>query len=115
MMKNTLIVIAEEAVNAYRTCMMEHFYADMNYLQPIEFAKDLEQFGRDLQILCGAPSVALPAFRSQFGCGSTMMMLSDEQCTQLENWHTNNEEFRIAIFKQDGSAVGIVEQKNICW
>jgi hypothetical protein len=114
MMTNTLIVNADQAVKAYRSCMMEHLYADMDYLHPTEFAGDLKQLAQDLLAFDSGVN-SLATFRNHFRNGSTMMFLDDKSFDQLETWHNEGAEFRIALFKEDGSPVGIVEQKDITW
>jgi hypothetical protein len=115
-MKNTIIVIAEQAVKNHRTCMMDHLYVDMEHIEPGNFAGDLIQLGTDLKnFLSPDNRIALNTFRDHFRTGSTMTLVDPEAFDQLEAWDNNNEDFRIAIFREDGSAVGIVPQENICW
>ena len=113
-MTNTLIVIAEKLASNYRTNMMEHLYSDMDSYDPRDFAGDLIQLGNELrELLNSNDRVALSAFRSQFKAGSTMMMLDSKDFDRLEAWDNNKEDFRIAIFRQDNTAVGIVENEDI--
>ena len=113
-MKNTLIVIAEQAVKNYRTNHMERLYCDMNDLSLDEFASDLIQLGKDMNALL-TPHVSLAKFRDEFRVGSTMLMLEHKEFEQLEVWDKNKEEFQIAIFREDGTAVGIIDQAHINW
>lgn len=115
-MKNTIILIAEQAVKNYRTCMMEHLYVDMEHIEPGDFAGDLVQLGTDLKnFLSSDNRIALDTFWDHFRTGSTMTLLEPEDFDRLEAWEANNEDFRIAIFREDGSAIGIVPQESICW
>lgn len=103
----TLIVTAETLVKNYRINMMEHLYIDNNEsVDSKEFAVDLQNLGND--ILGMLSPMALSTFRSLFQQGSTMMMLSPDDFDQVEQWNRDHQDFRIAIFKQDGYPVGIV-------
>ena len=110
----TLIVFAEQLVSNFRTNMMEHLYADMEFNDNKTFAQDLIQLGNDvLALLSTNNRDALNAFRNQFKYGSTMMMLDTKDFEQIEAWDKNKEEFRIVIIREDNTAIGLVEQSDI--
>jgi hypothetical protein len=116
MMKNTLITNAEDMICLYREAMMDFLNDTQGDNNFSEFAEDLIRLGRTIIKLSSKdPSVALDAFRTELGCGNTMMMFRSNQFDQLEVWSKANEDFRVVIFREDGSPVGIVEKKDINW
>lgn len=115
-MKNTLILITDKLIARYLDCMSEHLRDAQDEQHPVDFANDLIEFGTTLKALCSTNNhTALEAFRQEFGVGYTMMMLDDEESKQLEAWSEAKEEFRVALFREDGSAVGIVSDKFLNW
>jgi hypothetical protein len=116
MMKNTLILLTDKLVARYLDCMSEHLWDTQDELHPAEFANELIQFGTTLKNLSSSNNdTALNTFRQEFGAGFTMMMVNDEEFNQLEAWSRSKEEFRVALFREDGSAVGIVTDKFLNW
>lgn len=116
MMKNTLIVTAEDLITNYRSIMMEHLYVDQDAIGLNEFACDLETFSHTLRGLSNNNTVtALNTFKREFKSGSTLMLLADKDFNCLEKWNELKEDFQIAIFKDDGTPVGVVHMENISW
>ena len=116
MMKNTLITNAEDMICLYREAMMDFLNDTQGDNDFSEFAKDLIDLGKTLIALSSnIPSVALSTFRAELGLGHTIMMFGNKEFDQLEAWNKAEEDFRIVIFREDGSPVGIVEKKDINW
>jgi hypothetical protein len=57
----------------------------------------------------------LPAFRGELAAGNTMMMLSSKEFDTLEAWSFAKEDFQIAIFREDGSPVGVIKSSEANW
>jgi len=115
-MKNTLIASAEDMTLRYREAMMD-FLNDTQGDDSVEvFAADLIALGERLRDLSSSiPNVALKGFRKGLAAGYTMMMFDSKDFDQLEAWSKENEDFRIAIFREDGSAVGIIKKDEVTW
>lgn len=115
-MKNTLIATAEDMICLYREAMMDFLNDTQGDNDFSEFAEDLIRLGKTIINLSSKDSsVALSTFRSELGCGHTMMMFSNKEFDQLEAWSKADEDFRIVIFRTNGSPVGIVEKIDINW
>jgi hypothetical protein len=115
-MKNTLIANADDMICLYREAMMDFLNDTQGDNDVSEFAEDLIDLGKTLIALSSnIPSVALSTFRAELGRGHTMMMFGNKEFDQLEAWSKAEEDFRIVIFRTDGSPVGIVEKKDINW
>ena len=114
--KNTLITNAEDMIVLYRESMMD-FLNDTQGDQSVEdFARDLINLGRTLSNLSSKiPSTSLIAFKDELAAGYTMTMLSGKEFDQLEAWSVAGEDFQIAIFREDGSPVGVVQKKETSW
>lgn len=116
MMKNTLILSTDELTLRYRETMLEHLSDTQQDLHPAEFAGDLIEFGSTLKGMTSKNNeVALATFRQEFAAGFTMTMLTDKDFRQLEEWHASGEVFQVALFREDGSAVGIVKKDHLNW
>ena len=115
-MKNTLITTAEQMTQRFQEAMMD-FLNDTQGDQCVnDFARDLIRLGRTLQELSSCDArVALPAFRGELAAGNTMMMLSNEEFHTLEAWSFAKEDFQIAIFRGDGSPVGVIKSSEANW
>lgn len=115
-MKNTLILIAEQMVANYAKNALSFL---QDYLQdcPAEdFSKTMSTYAKNLSNMTSADSkVAFQAIRNELWGGSTMMMLSDEEFKQIESWYESKEEFRAAIFREDGSPVGLLQLEDMSW
>jgi hypothetical protein len=116
MMKNTLIANAEDMVVRYREAMMD-FLNDTQGDQCVEdFADDLMTLAKTLKNLSSPISdVALKAFKSELAAGYTMMMFSNKEFDTLEAWSKDDEDFQIAIFRENGTAVGLVKKSETNW
>ena len=113
---NTIILNAETAANTYLTVMMDLINGDMKYNTVLDTAESLAELGKDLQeLLSTTPSVAFNAFRNQFRSGSTMCFVSEEISKNLEIWNDRNEEYQIAIFRNDGQPVGLYGKDVLSW
>jgi len=115
-MKNTLIANAEDMITRYQEAMMDFLNDTQGDNDVSEFAEDLIDLGKTLIALSSnIPSVALSTFRAELRRGHTLMMFGNKEFDQLEAWSKAKEDFRIVIFRTDGSPVGIVENKDINW
>lgn len=115
-MKNTLILTVEQLAIYYRESMMAHLSDTQNDLHPREFADELVQLGSTLKGMTSTNNeLALGTFRQEFAAGYTMMMMEDKEFDRLEEMSKNDEDFQIALFREDGSAVGIVKKKDVNW
>ena len=115
-MKNVLVVTAEDLVVRYQAAMMDFLNDTQGDLSIDDFAEDLIRLGKTLQALDSPFSqVALPAFKGEFSAGSTIMMLSSKEFDQLEAWSVAEEDFQIAIFREDGSPVGVIKKSETNW
>jgi len=116
MKENTLIVNAEEIVTRYREGMMEFFIDTQGDHLPSKFAADLIAFGKTLAQLCSVePGVAFDAFRRELHSRYSMMMLDPRTFNQLEQWDNADEDFHLAIFRENGAPVGLVSKEYITW
>lgn len=114
MMKNTLILTAEALVARYRETMLDYLVTSQNDVHPSEFADDIIQLGRTIKSLVSTDvGVAFKAFREEFRGGYTMMFLSSIEFDQIDVWVRDEEDFQIAIFREDGSAVGVLKSDDI--
>ena len=115
-MKNTLIASAENMTILYREAMMDFLNDTQGDQTMVDFAVDLIALGTRLRDLSSPiPSTALSAFRGEFAAGYTMMMFNSKDFDQLEAWSVAGEDFQIAIFREDGSAVGIIKKSEANW
>ena len=113
---NTIILNADDAANNYLTNMMGLINGDLKFNTVLDTAESLADLGRDLrELLSAVPTVAFNAFRDQFRSGSTMCFVSDEDGRNLETWNDRNEEFQIAIFRNDGQPVGLYGKDVLSW
>jgi hypothetical protein len=116
MMKNTLIAIAEDMTQRYQEAMMDFLNDTQNDQYVCDFAGDLITLGKTLQLLSSPnPDVSLKTFRSELAAGYTMMMFDSKEFDTLEAWSKAKEDFQIAIFRKDGSAVGLIQQSETNW
>ena len=44
-----------------------------------------------------------------------MMLVSNEDADLLEKWENDDEDFSIAVFKPDGTPVGLYTEADIAW
>lgn len=116
MTKNLIIVDSEVAANQYRDVHIELSVSDLKYMSPLETADNIARLGKDLQGLLSPESkVAYDAFLYQFKSGGTMMLVSNEDADQLEKWENDNDDFSIAVFRPDGTPVGLYTKADIAW
>ena len=81
-----------------------------------EFSEAMSSYTKNLSgMLSKDPAVALRAVRSELQAGNTMMMLSDEEFNQLERWYEARAEFRVAIFREDGTPFGLLHLEDMSW
>lgn len=114
-MKNTIIAITETLTENYRESMMEFIECHREDQSMGEHADDLINVARDLQQMSSEDNnMCLRGFKRAFRDGFTMMMLPHE-FDRLETWSRNDEDFRVALFRTDGTAVGIVNKHEISW
>jgi len=116
MMKNTLIANADMMIIRYREAMMDFLNDTQGDKSVEDFARDLVDLSRAIQNLSSkAFNTALIAFKDELAAGYTMMMFDHEEFDQLEAWSAAGEDFQIAIFREDGSPVGVVQKKETSW
>ena len=116
MTKNLIIIDSEVAAGQYRDVHIELFVSDLQYVAPIETADNIARLGKDLQgLLSPSSQVAYEAFLYQFKSGGTMMLVSNEDADLLEKWENDDEDFSIAVFKPDGTPVGLYTAADIAW
>jgi hypothetical protein len=115
-MKKSLILNTNLLAINYRENMLQHLFDCQNDDHTAEFGADLIQFGTTLKNFTSPNnSQVLSAFRTEFGAGFTMMMLSDEEFSQLEDWSCKKEDFQLVLFREDGSPVGVINGDYINW
>jgi hypothetical protein len=115
-MKNTLTLNVDQLITNYRTCMLEHLNETQDEIYPEEFGGDLIAFGTTLRGLASLSNMtALKAFRKEFEDGFTMMMLQFRDFQQLEEWHKNGEDYQVVLFREDGSALGVIGKEGLTW
>jgi hypothetical protein len=113
---NTIILNADDAANIYLTGMMDLINGDLKFNTFLDTAESLTELGKDIkELVSESPSVAFNAFRNQFRNGSTMSFLSVEDARKLEVWNDRNEDFQIAIFRNDGQPVGLYGKDVLSW
>ena len=113
-MKNTLILTAEALIARYQETMLEHLVDSQNDVHPSEFADDIIQLGKTIKSLASTDAnVAFKAFQQDFRGGYTMMFLSNIEFDQIDGWVRDEEDFQIAIFRKDGSPVGVLKSSDI--
>jgi hypothetical protein len=116
MMKNTLILSVDQLATYYRESMLAHLSDTQEDTNPSEFGEDLILLGSTLKGMTSKNNeVALGTFRQEFAAGYTMMMVADKDFVQLEEWSKTDEDFQVVLFREDGSAVGIVKKKDVNW
>jgi len=116
MMKNTLILSVDQLATYYRENMLAHLSDAQEDTHPTEFGDDLILLGSTLKGMTSVNNeVALGTFRQEFAAGYTMMMVEDKDFNLLEEWNKNDEDFQVVLFREDGSAVGIVKKKDVNW
>jgi len=116
MTKNLIIIDSEVAAGQYRDVYLELLVQDLELTEPLETADNIARLGKDLQGLLSVESkVAYEAFLYQFKSGGTMMLVSNEDADRLEKWNDDNEEFSIAVFKPNGTPVGLYSKEDIAW
>ena len=116
MIKNTVIVSAEQAATSYNEAMIEHLYHDRKYMAIGEYASDLIRLGEEIKgMLSTSSQVAPGTFRKLFSEGATMMMLESEDFEQLEKWHENGEDFNVVVFRENGDPVGLFTKEHVVW
>lgn len=112
---NTIIATAETLTNNYRDSRMEFLMAHQDDYNMSEFADDLMDIARDLQQMSTCSiNEQLTVFRQAFRDGFTMMMMPEE-FDRLETWSRSEQEFRVALFREDGTAIGVIKHTDICW
>jgi len=115
-MKNIFSALAEDMTVRYQEAMMDFLNDTQGDQSVVDFADDLILLGKRLQGLSSPiPSVALSAFRGELAAGNTMMMFSSADFDRLEAWSKADEDFQIAIFREDGSAVGLLKKSEVNW
>ena len=115
MIKNTLVVNRDEAVNSYLDSMMEHLRFSREDLHIQEFVTDLKQTSEDVsQMLSQDLETSRNAFRRAFRDGYTMMMLP-EQIDTLEKWSRAGEDFQVVVFTAEGKPVGSFVNEEVQW
>lgn len=115
-MIKTLILNAEQMVITYRETMMEHLNACQDDEHPEEFGAEVITFGQALVDMSSKDvKRALAVFRRELRAGFTTMMLSEEEFMQLERWYDDEEEYQVAIFREDGSPVGLLVKDDLNW
>ena len=115
-MKNTLTLNVDQLITNYRSYMLEHLNATQDEIYPEELGGDLIAFGTTLRGLASlSNTTALKAFRKEFEDGFTMMMLEDSDFRQLEEWYKNGEDYQVVLFREDGSAIGVIGKEGLSW
>lgn len=115
-MKKTLILVTEQLAKNYCSNMLQHLTDCQNDEHLSEFAGDVVQFGRTLKNLVSRDNdLALSTFRQELGAGFTMMMVPDSAFDQLEQWSKDGEDFQVALFREDGTAVGLLSSEYVTW
>jgi hypothetical protein len=116
MMKNTLIVTAEDLAIRFRDNMLEYLHDVRGDFPLDDFGVDLINLGETLtRMVTKRENVALTSFLREFRAGNTMNMLSYTDFDELEAWHRKDEDFQIAIFWKDGTPVGLIEKESVNW
>ena len=116
MMKNVLVVTAEELINNYTTVIMDHLDSDREFIRSEEFIEEVGNLSNTLKVLSSKNGTeAWVKFKYMFSTGETMMLLSGSDFEQLEKWYEANEDFRIIIFREDESVVGMIKKESITW
>jgi len=115
-MKNVLVVTAEELISNYITVVMDHLDSDRDFVGLEEFIHEIGDLSGTLKVLsskCGTE--AWVKFKHLFRTGATVMLLSSSDFEQLEKWHEANEDFHIVIFREDETIVGMIKRESITW
>jgi hypothetical protein len=111
-----LIANAEDMVSHYQEAMMDFLNDTQGDQSTVDFAQDLTRLGKTLlDLSANYPSTALPAFRQELGAGHTMMMFGSKDFDQLEAWSKAGEDFQIAIFRENGLPIGVIQKEYINW
>lgn len=85
-------------------------------MSPVEFADDLIDFASKLKSMCSSNNtLAIGVIRQELKEGYTSMMIPCKEFVQMEKWSENDEDFQLVLFREDGSAVGVIESKDMTW
>lgn len=115
-MKNILTLTVEQLTSYYSETMLEQLNAYREDLSPVEFADDLISFASILKNMCSSNNtLAIGVIRQELKAGCTSMMIPCKEFAQIEKWSENNEDFQLVLYREDGSAVGVIESKYFSW
>jgi hypothetical protein len=115
MMKNTILVNTDVAVRRFADQMMEYLDDTFDGLHVENLADDLMDLGTRLRRLTSlSDSTALLAFRTEFK-ESIANFVSMDTLKELEKYERTGEEFQIALFRENGSPLGLVFMDSINW
>jgi hypothetical protein len=115
-MKHTIILNSDQMIARYKETMLEHLTATQDDILPHEFAEDVISFGSTLKSLCSKNNeVALAYFRQEMGAGFTLMMVPDEEFEKMEQLYKAGEDYQVALFREDGSPIGLLQKRDMTW
>lgn len=112
-MINTLVVNVEDVVENYKDGMLEFLMSHQDDVSTREFADDLHTFSFTLKRMTSNHS-ELETIRAEARAGHTMMMLP-EHFETLERWDRNDEDYRVAMFRENGAPVGVLNKTDLVW
>jgi hypothetical protein len=115
MMKNTILVNTDVAVRRFADQMMEYLDDTFDGLHVENLADDLMDLATRLRKLTSLnDSTALQAFRAEFK-ESIANFVSMDTLKELEKYERTGEEYRIALFRENGTPLGLVFMDSINW
>ena len=111
----TIIATVEVIAELYRDYIVEYLESHNEDVTINEYADDLATLSYTLkQMTSKDPLMQLYAFRKVTREGYTMVMFPIEIET-LEQLSKDGEDFRVALFREDGSPVGIINKHELHW
>lgn len=115
-MKNTIITTIESMTELYAESMREFIEAHRTDVSMAEYADDLADFALTLQRLTSKDATTqLDQLRKLTWSGCTMMMMQGEDMRALETWSKNQEDFQVAVFRESGNPVGVLQKERLEW
>lgn len=113
---NTIIAYVEQMAENYRDYMLEYINSHQDEVSVEEHADDLMNLAFALKRLTSRDvGVQLSALRKEFSEGYTMMMMDPEHFDSLETWSIDGEDYRVVVFRADGSPVGVINKSEMTW
>lgn len=115
-MKNTIIITVEDATKQFVDTMIDMINADLKEIYIEDSINDIAQLAEDSRALISEDNViCFDKFREMFKAGFTMNLLKADEFEQIDIWVHNSEQFQIAIFRNDGTPVGVVPGDSVSY